>query len=169
MSKGKVTAAALLGALLLLGAPSMVLAQAQGSGGTGNNDSGTTVAAADSGGMSDGEKAAVGCGVGGSIAMLTTYIAGPTEITLLWGGGMLFPTNSALLALSLLGQMGASGCAIGAVATPTVLWAVDQSDNIVNKMFQVSDRTGRKVMEAFGVSKTEASRQVAEVSRGGAQ
>jgi len=154
MTKGKVTAAVLLAATLALGTPGTVLAQAQGSNGTGNApaaapaDSGGTAPAADAGGLGDGEKQALGCGIAATGAMLATYVAGPTEITLLWGGGMLFPSTSTTLALSLLGQIGASFCAIGAVATPTVLWAYDQSDNITAKVFQTTDRVGRDVMEA---------------------
>lgn len=145
MINGKLTAAILMTAMLALAAPSPVLAQAQGSDGTGNAPA---AASADAGGLADGEKQALGCGIAAAGAMVATYIAGPTEITLLWGGGMLFPSNSAALALSLLGQIGASFCAIGAVATPTVLWAYDQSDAITAKLFQTSDAVGRRVMTA---------------------
>ena len=75
----------------------------------------------------------MGCGVAATGALAATYIAGPSEITLLWGGGMLIPGNSIMLAVALLGQIGASFCAIGAVATPTVLWAVDQSSKLFSE------------------------------------
>lgn len=129
MTKGKVIAAILVAALLGFGAPRAALAQAQGASGT---DAAPAAAAApaDPGAMSDGEKAAVGCGVAAAGGLAATYIAGPSEITLLWGGGMLVPGNSIMLAVALLGQIGASFCAIGAVATPTMLWAADQTSKL---------------------------------------
>ena len=132
MTKLKVIAAVLVVVLLGFGAPRAALAQAQGASGT---DAAPAAAAspADPAAMSDGEKAAMGCGVAATGALAATYIAGPSEITLLWGGGMLIPGNSIMLAVALLGQIGASFCAIGAVATPTVLWAVDQSSKLFSE------------------------------------
>jgi len=129
MTKGKVIAAILMAALLGFGAPRAALAQAQGASGT---DAAPAAAAApaDPGAMSDGEKAAAGCGIAAAGGLAATYIAGPSEITLLWGGGMLVPSTSIMLAVALLGQIGASFCAVGAVATPTVLWAADQTSKL---------------------------------------
>ena len=129
MTKGKVIAAILAVVLLGYGAPQAALAQAQGASGT---DAAPPAAAApaDPSAMSDGEKAAMGCGIAATGALAATYIAGPSEISLLWGGGMLVPGGSVMLAMTLLGQIGASFCAIGAVATPTVLWALDQSSKL---------------------------------------
>jgi len=164
MFKAKVTAAMMLAAALAFGTAGTALAQAQGSDGTGNAPAAAdsaAPAAADPNALGDGEKAALGCGIAATGAMLATYIAGPTEITLLWGGGMLFPANATTLALSLLGQIGASFCAIGVVATPTVLWAYDQSDNIAAKFSQASGQMGGQVLEALGFGRPEA-RLVAE-------
>jgi hypothetical protein len=55
---------------------------------------------------------------------------------MLWGGGMLIPSHAAAVWLTLFAQIGVSGCALGAIATPTVLWALDQSDNIQAKIRQ---------------------------------
>jgi hypothetical protein len=152
MINGKWTAMALLVATLALGTPKAVLAQAQGSAGTGNapaaGDSNGGAAAADAGGLSDGEKQAVGCAAFSGIALAGTYAAGPTEATLLLGGGLLVPSSNLLLMMSLLGQIGAASCAIGAVATPTILWFYDQSDNIAAKVVAASDQVGQRVMQA---------------------
>ena len=132
MTKGKVIAAILMAALLGFGAPRAALAQAQGATGTDAAPAAAAAASApaDPGAMSDGEKAAMGCGIAAAGGLAATYIAGPSEITLLWGGGMLVPSTSIMLAVALLGQIGASACAIGAVATPTVLWAADQTSKL---------------------------------------
>ena len=128
MTKGKIIAAILVAGLLGFGAPRAALAQAQGS--TGTEAAPAAAASADPGAMSDGEKAAMGCGIAAAGGLAATYIAGPSEITLLWGGGMLVPSTSIMLAVALLGQIGASACAIGAVSTPTVLWAADQTSKL---------------------------------------
>ena len=131
MTKGKVIAAILAVVLLGYGAPQAALAQAQGASGTDAAPPAAAAAApADPSAMSDGEKAAMGCGIAATGALAATYIVGPSEVSLLWGGGMLVPGGSVMLAMTLLGQIGASFCAIGAVATPTVLWAVDQSSKL---------------------------------------
>lgn len=149
MTKRKIVAAVLVAAVLGFGAPRAALAQ-QAKGGT---DAATTVAAApptDPGELSDGEKAAAGCGIAAAGGLAATYAAGPSEITLLWGGGMLVPSTGIMLAVALLGQIGASACAIGVVATPTVLWAYDQSGNIAARLLQVTQGLGQRALMAFG-------------------
>ncbi len=149
MTKAKVIAAILAVAMLGFGAPRAALAQAQGASGTEAAPAAAAPAvAADPGAMSDGEKAAMGCGIAAAGGLAATYIAGPSEITMLWGGGMLVPGNSIMLAVALLGQIGASACAIGVVATPTVLWAMDQT----SKFFELAQAPVRRVMVAEGVT-----------------
>ena len=156
----KATAITLLLAVTLgLGTATVAQAQVQGSQGTGyyspksvdeNNGpaTGTAETPSNTGGMNDGVKAALGCGVAATGSMAATYIAGPSEIIMLWGGGLLGPGSSMMVALAVLGQIGASMCAVGAIATPTVLWAYDQSDNIAAKVFRVSGRIGQQILEA---------------------
>ena len=141
MTENKMIAAILLAGVLGLGAPAAALAQAP----AGNSD-----AAADPAAMSDGEKAAAGCGVAAAGGLTATYLAGPSEIALLWGGGMLVPSGGVMLALALLGQIGASACAIGVVATPTVLWAYDQSGNIGARLVNASEGLGQQVLGVHG-------------------
>ena len=161
MTKRKIVVTSLAVVWLGFGAPRAVLAQVQG-----NADAGTTVAAvapADPNDLSDGEKAAAGCGVAAAGGLAATYIAGPSEIVMLWGGGLLVPSGSVMLAVTLLGQIGASACAIGALATPTVLWAYDQSGNIAARLAQVSAGLGRQALAAFGPGQPP-ERQLAEVA-----
>ena len=148
MTKRKIVAALLVAVLLGAGAPRT--AQAQGSGGPGSAAPEPAAAAADPGELSDGEKAAAGCGIAAAGSLAATYIAGPSEIAMLWGGGLLIPSGSVMLAMTLLGQIGASACAIGVLATPTVLWAYDQSGNIAARMVQVSEGLGKQMRVAFG-------------------
>ena len=149
MPKSKLVAAILVAVLLGYGAPRAALAQAQGSSGSDAATASAAAPPADPGDMSDGEKAAAGCGVAAVGGLAATYIAGPSEIVMLWGGGMLVPSGSVMLAVTLLGQIGASACAIGVVATPTVLWAYDQSGNIAARLIQVTEGFGNRVLAAF--------------------
>jgi hypothetical protein len=142
MTTRKAVAAILVAGLLGFGAPLAALAQAQGAD--------ATAAPADPAAMSDGEKAAAGCGVAAAGSLAATYAAGPSEIALLWGGGMLVPSGSLMLAVALLGQIGASACAIGVVATPTVLWAYDQSGNIAYSVIKATAGLGEQILAAVG-------------------
>ncbi len=145
MTKGKVVAAMLVAAVVGFGAPRAVLAQ--GSSGSTNA---TAVAPADASAMSDNEKAAAGCGVAAAGSLAATYLAGPSEIAMLWGGGLLVPSTGVMLAVTLLGQIGASACAIGVLATPTVLWAYDQSGNIAARLVEVTEGLGNRALVALG-------------------
>lgn len=149
MTKRKGVAAILVAVLLGFGAPRAAWAQAQGSG-TDAAPAAAAAAPADPREMSDGEKAAAGCGFAAAGGLAATYAAGPSEITMLWGGGMLIPSGSVMLAVALLGQIGASACAIGVLATPTVLWAYDQSGNIAARLIQVTAGLGDRVLAAVG-------------------
>ncbi len=155
MAKPRLAGAILLAFVLGFGAPRVALADA-----TGSSDV-TTAAAADPNNLNDDEKAAAGCGIAAAGGMAATYIAGPTEIALLWGGGMLLPSGSVMLAMVLLGQIGASACAIGMVVTPTLLWAYDQSGNMADRLIQVTQRLGRNVIVAFR-PEHPAERQLAD-------
>ncbi len=148
MTKSKGVAAILVAVVLGFGAPRMALAQAPGS----STDAAPAAAAApaDPSDLSDGEKAAAGCGVAAAGGLVATYAAGPSEIAMLWGGGMLVPSGSVMLAVALLGQIGASACAIGVLATPTVLWAYDQSGNIGARLIQVTAGLGNRVLAVVG-------------------
>jgi hypothetical protein len=130
---------------------------AMAGGGPGNAGTQTVVAqaadpapAAAPDGMSDAEKQSLGCAIVGGGTMVATYIAGPTEAILLLGGGLLTPSSNTILAMSLVGSIGAASCAIGSVATPFALWFYDQSDAIANRLLQVSAEAGRSAVTAVG-------------------
>ena len=78
------------------------------------------------GGLSDNEVASFGCLAGGGGMFAAGYALGPSEAIMLWGGGLLVPSGSTVLAISLLGALGAAGCSIGATLAPTVTWFSDR-------------------------------------------
>ncbi|MEI6413451.1 MAG: hypothetical protein WCP34_04190 [Pseudomonadota bacterium] len=96
--------------------------------------------------LSDGEQQALGCVAGAGVGLAAAAMAGSTEVMLLWGGGMLIPSRASTLWLALLAQIGVSGCAFGAIITPTVLWTVDQSDNIAATVAEMSSNLGEQIL-----------------------
>ena len=153
----------LLAVVLGSGAPAPRLALAQAARQRRHGDV-ATAASADPNELNDDEKAAAGCGIAAAGGLAATYLAGPTEVALLWGGGMLVPSGSVMLAMALLGQIGASACAIGMVATPTLLWAYDQSGNMADWLIQVSQRLGQRIWWPFGQGH-QPERQLADGHR----
>ncbi len=84
------------------------------------------------GGLSDGEVAGFGCLAAGGGMFASGYALGPSEAIMLWGGGLLVPSGSAVLAISLLGALGAAGCSLGATLAPTFLWVSDQASRLLS-------------------------------------
>ncbi len=113
------------------------------------------LAIADGGGFSDSEQQGLGCVIAAGTGLAATALAGSTEIMMLWGGGMLIPSQVTSLWLVLLAQIGVSGCAIGAIATPAVLWAADQSDNIAAKILGLSRRAVNNAVGVVGWQQPE--------------
>lgn len=70
--------------------------------------------------MSDGEQQSAGCIVSAAAAMGATYVAGPSELVMLVVGGVIVPSSSSVLFLSLMGTMASLACAAGATITPLV-------------------------------------------------
>lgn len=92
-----------------------------------------TIASADTGTaqeLSDSEIMSFGCLVGGAGLLTAGYWGGPSEAIMLWGGGLLVPSGSSVLAISMLGALGAAGCSIGATLAPTVIWVSEQVNNL---------------------------------------
>lgn len=131
-------------AALVLGAPAQVRAQTPQAGvtiGIANGvisrtpqPDGTKPAgaeAAESGGLSDATKQGIGCLVAsGATIGYATFWAGATESLMVAAGGLLAPSMSPTLWLGLTSTVVAATCALGATATPVVLWALEQKDNI---------------------------------------
>lgn len=80
--------------------------------------------------LSEDEIASFGCLAGGTGLFTAGYLAGPSEAIMLWGGGLLVPSGNSVLAISMLGALGAAGCSIGATLAPTVAWFFEQVDRI---------------------------------------
>ncbi|CAK0745690.1 membrane hypothetical protein [Gammaproteobacteria bacterium] len=77
--------------------------------------------------LSDSEISSFGCIAGGTGLLTAGYVAGPSEAILLWGGGLLVPSGSTVLAVSMVGALGAAGCSLGATLAPAVTWAYQRS------------------------------------------
>jgi len=93
-------------------------------------DQGAPATSAEAPGLSDGAKQGIGCLITGGAALTWGYLAGPSELIMVAAGGVLAPSATAPLTIALLGTLGASSCALGAMATPTALWAYDEWDHI---------------------------------------
>jgi hypothetical protein len=76
--------------------------------------------------LSDDELSSFGCLIGTSGMFTAGYLAGPSEAIMLWGGGLLTPSNSAVLAVSIFGGLGYAGCSVGATLAPTLTWAYER-------------------------------------------
>jgi len=76
--------------------------------------------------MSDAAAQGVGCLALTSPIMAVAYALGPTEIMMLVTGAVIVPSSSAQLFISLGGILGAAACGVGAVLTPSVMWAVEK-------------------------------------------
>lgn len=80
--------------------------------------------------LSETEVESFGCLVGGGGLFAAGYLAGPSEAIMLWGGGLVVPSGSSVLAVSMLGGLGWAGCSMGATLAPTVAWFSDQVDRL---------------------------------------
>lgn len=78
---------------------------------------------------SEAELQGVGClGVGG-VSTLVAYMINTNEYLMIAAGGTLASTSPAVVALALFSTVAASGCAVGAIATPVLLrWYRDAQD-----------------------------------------
>jgi hypothetical protein len=82
-------------------------------------------------GLSDAAKQGIGCIVSsGASTIYATFAGGATETLMVAAGGMLVASATPTLWLGLLATLVAGTCSLGAVATPAVLWAAEQKDNI---------------------------------------
>ena len=131
-----------------------------------------SAAPADQGGLSDATKQGIGCIVGATSALgYAAYVAGATETLMIAAGGLLAPSVTPTLWLGLTATVAAATCSMGAAATPAVLWAVEQKDNIGANLSFASGQLVSTIAEASNAAVTKlfvaapaekASRQVAE-------
>ena len=162
MTRGAKTVAALAVAAMVAALPVTASAQTQ----TVPNPGGGDQAQGQPPGLSDSEKQGVGCLVGGSALFAAATLAGPSEAIMLYGGGLLVPSGSFVLWYALIGTLASAGCGIGAVVTPTVLWTVDQWDNLTGRGAQELARLGQKM--AGEVEPGTSTAAVARLPKGSA-
>ena len=145
-----------------IGIANMVVAQATQSAPA---DSGAPAAAAapaaDAGGLSDATKQGIGClATSGSLLAYSTFWAGATESLMIAAGGLLSPASTPTLWLGLASTVAVATCSLGAAATPFVLWAAEQKDNIAANFAWRVERTGNELASLFAAP--AAARQVAD-------
>ncbi|KOR31153.1 hypothetical protein TI04_02320 [Achromatium sp. WMS2] len=73
--------------------------------------------------ITEEEMSSFGCIIGATSMITAAYWAGPSEAIMLWGGGLLTPSGSGVLAVSIIGGLGWAGCSLGYTLTPTLIWA----------------------------------------------
>lgn len=78
-------------------------------------------------GMSEAELQGAGCLLSGSAATLSAYATNASEVAMVAAGGTLLPSSAAILGIVMLSTIFASGCAVGAIATPFGWWAYRQA------------------------------------------
>ena len=163
-----------MGVALALGAPTEVWAQSPMPGvtiGIANGVVARTAAAeappaADSGGLSDATKQGIGClATSGAMITYTTFWAGATESLMIAAGGLLVPSMTPTLWLGLASTVVAATCALGAAATPAVLWAIEQKDNIAANLDWQMRHTSADQAGLFIKPADQASRELAEGAR----
>ncbi|MBI1205965.1 MAG: hypothetical protein GC191_01615 [Azospirillum sp.] len=76
--------------------------------------------------MTDSEAQGAGCIAVGTTALGLTYASAPTEMIMLVVGGVVVPSTSSILFLSLFATVGALTCAVGAAMTPFTQWAYEE-------------------------------------------
>lgn len=122
--------------------------------------------ATDQGGLSDATKQGIGClAASGATVTYATFWAGASESLMIAAGGLLVPSMTPTLWLGLASTVVAATCALGATATPVVLWAIEQKDNIAANLAWQTRQTGADVAGLFTVPAESGSRELAEGAR----
>jgi hypothetical protein len=117
------------------------------------------------------EKDAVGCLVSGGGALAATYAAGPSELVMLLMGGLVVPSSSSVLFISLIGTMTSVACGAGVAAEPLVEWVWDQATFATQEASAAGNQVGTGLAHVgSGLSHAIASvkggePQVAEMSK----
>ena len=90
-------------------------------------------------GLSDSLKQGIGCVAAGTGSAAYATLVGANETLMITAGGLLVPSSTSTLWLGLMSTLVAGTCSLGAAATPAVLWAYEQKDNIgANLAYQAS-------------------------------
>lgn len=146
-----------------IGIANMVVAQAAQPAGDQSAPGGAAPAAADAGGLSDATKQGIGCLVtSGTMMSYAALWAGASESLMIAAGGLLSPSMSSTLWLGLTSTVAAATCSLGASATPVVLWAIEQKDNIVATLAWRAQQTGTELAGLLAAPAKAEPRQLAE-------
>ena len=131
-----------------VGAETTVLAQANPAG---DEQPGEPAVPDRPAGLTDATKQGIGCLVtSGATVGFATFMAGATESLMIAAGGLLVPSTAPTLWLGLFSTMAAATCGLGAIATPAVLWAVEQRDNIAANLAWGLRHTGAEAAMPAG-------------------
>jgi len=84
----------------------------------------------------------MGCIVAGGGSALAGAAIGASETLMITAGGLLVPSASPTLWLGIISTLVAGTCSLGAVATPGLLWAYEQKENIGDSLSQVAGFSG---------------------------
>jgi hypothetical protein len=143
-------------AVLALGAPTQGWAMTRQAGMLGTANSLVVAQAADNSADASAADAApvvtpvtwqgIGCvATAGAALTYTAFVAGAAETLMVAAGGLTVASSSPTLWLGLTSTMTAATCALGAAATPAVLWAVEQKDNIAANFAYQAKAVGSEV------------------------
>jgi hypothetical protein len=99
--------------------------------------------------LTDGEIQSAACVLTSTATMAATYAVGPTEIIMVVVGGLLTPSKSSTLFLSLMGTMAAAGCGLGSALAPAAMWAARQSSGAGDRLAQLGHTLGTGVSGAL--------------------
>jgi len=95
-------------------------------------------------GLSVSTKQGIGCLASSGFFTGWAMVAGSSETLMIVAGGMLAPSATTPIMLAFVSTLTAATCALGAAATPAVLWAVEQSDTIGANIAWQAGNAGRE-------------------------
>jgi len=78
--------------------------------------------------MTAHEEASAGCLAVGTALLGVSYAVGAPDLIAILAGGAIAGATPPLIGVAVVSTVFASGCAIGAIGTPAILWAYEQSD-----------------------------------------
>jgi hypothetical protein len=92
-------------------------------------------------GLSEDTQGAIGCLSLSSVVMTAAMWAGPSELIMIAAGGLLVPSGTTPLVVSLTATLIAASCSIGSEATPVALWFAEQTGMISGASTSAPDTT----------------------------
>ncbi|CAK0741261.1 membrane hypothetical protein [Azospirillaceae bacterium] len=95
-------------------------------------------------GLSDATKQGIGCLASSGFFTGWAMMAGSSETLMIVAGGMLAPSATTPIMMAFVSTLTAATCALGAAATPAVLWAFEQSDAIGANLAWQAGNAGRE-------------------------